>query len=292
VALPRIPEPDEEVLYVNTAAGRAGPLTRRLLVDALASGATSDAGHLWMPGMDSWDPITDHREALAAGLGGDPTSSGSAGSGSAGAEAAPVPVARPAPAPTSADPAALGDDELDAVFVGMVRDSWAWLAQQRFAGHIDEVFLGAIITSTLDTGYVLIDLTSDGSHHFLRFENLADQSRLLVRLTHLTPSLAVSKVLGQRASVVIGYGERVGNFTKIFSAIQAEMKSSFLREADPGTITVDGDMNTGYVYCNVDLYLDIDTYVASNYAIDYARLATHVAGVTHALRKYLRGRFK
>ncbi|MEQ1572334.1 MAG: hypothetical protein ABMA64_42315, partial [Myxococcota bacterium] len=183
------------------------------------------------------------------------------------------------------------DDEQDAVFVGLVKESWKYLGEHRFAAHIDEVFLGGLITSTLDTGYSLIDLSSDGSHHYVRFENLADQSRIVVRLTHLTGSLALSKVVGQRASAVIGYGERVGNITKIWGAIQAEMKSSYIQDPEPGTITVDGDVNSGYVYCQVDLYLSIDDYVSRDYAIDYSKLTVHVGSVVHALRKYLRGRF-
>lgn len=279
MGLPRMPGPDEEVLHVHTAAGQQGPLSRRALAAALAAGTLSDAGHLWMKGMDAWEAIGDHRDALASGL------DTPAGAGPALDDDGP-------PVPAAPALAALGDDALDAVFGGLVKDSWRWLADQRFAGHVDEVFLGAVITSTLDTGYSLIDLTSDGTHHFLRFENLTDRSRILFRLTHLTPSLAVSKVLGQRASAVIGYGERVGNLAKIWSAIQAEMKSSLLREADPGTITVDGDVQSGYVYCNVDLYLDVDAYVSRDYRVDHALLSKHVAGTVHALRKYLRGRFQ
>jgi hypothetical protein len=177
------------------------------------------------------------------------------------------------------------------VFGNLVRASWNYLGEHRFAAHIDEVFLGAIITSTLDTGYSLIDLTSDGTHHYLRFENFDDKSRIVVRLTHLTGSLAVAKVLGQRVSAVIGYGERVGNMSKIWSAIQAEMKSSYIQDAEPGTITVDGDLNSGYVYCQVDLFLDIEQYVARDYKIDHALLSSHIGATTHALRKYLRGRF-
>lgn len=200
MALPRLPDPDEEALHVHTAAGQLGPLSRRVLTAKLASGELTDEGHLWMKGMDAWDAITDHRETLAAGLEAVPAPA---------ASPAPVPAGEPGQPPWSQAAVALGDDELDAVFVGLVKDSWTWLSKQRFASHVDEVFLGAVITSTLDTGYVLIDLTSDGSHHFLRFENLEDRSRILFRLTHLTPSLAVSEVLGQRASVVVGYGERV-----------------------------------------------------------------------------------
>lgn len=283
MALPRMPGPDEEVLHVHTAGGQHGPLSRRGLTERLAAGTLTDEGHLWMKGMDAWEAIADHREALAAGLDAAPAAAAPA----ATPEAADGPPVAAAPAL-----ATLSDDALDAVFAGLVKESWRWLSDQRFASQIDEVFLGAVITSTLDTGFVLIDLSSDGSHHFLRFEDLTDRSRILFRLTHLTPSLAVSKVLGQRASVVIGFGERIGNIAKVFTAIQSEMKSSFLKEADPGTITVDGDLNSGYVYCNVDLFLDIDAYVSRDYRVDHAKLSTHVAGTVHALRKYLRGRFK
>jgi hypothetical protein len=207
---------------------------------------------------------------------------------------APSQVAEPeSPAPGPSPPVAgeSDDDYQDRMFGQLVRQSWAYLGEHRFAAHIDEIFVGAVITATLDTGYSLIDLTSDGTHHYLRFENLSDRARIIVRLTHLTGSLAVSKVLGQRMSAVIGYGERVSNIGKIWSALQAEMKSSYIQDAEPGTITVDGDMASGYVYCQVDLYLDIDDYVSRDYSIDYPRLSTHVGSVTHALRKYLRGRF-
>ena len=59
----------------------------------------------------------------------------------------------------------------------------------------------------------------------------------------------------------------------------------------PGTITVDGDVSSGYVYCQVDLYLELERYIRGDYAIDYTLLASHIGATTHALRKYLRGRF-
>jgi hypothetical protein len=269
MALPRLPEPDEAVFLVHAAEGQLGPMSRRNLVERLDAGAFPATAHLWLKGMEGWEPISAHEAELRGGL-----------------DAAPEPV------PSAPRAGETQDDALDRVFGDLVRDSWAWIGDQRFASHVDEVFLGALITSTLDTGFALIDLSSDGTHHFLRFEKMEDRSRILFRMTHLTPSLAISKVLGQRASVVIGYGERVGNIAKIWSAIQAEMKSAYLRDDDPGTITVDGDVNSGYVYCNVDLFFDIENYVARDYTIDNARLSNHVAATTHALRKYLRGRFQ
>jgi len=264
MALPRMPDPDELALYLHTPEGQQGPFSRRALADRLAAGGIGDGAHLWMEGMGGWEALGEHRAVLLAGL--------------------------DAPAPAAAANES-EDDRHDRVFGELVKSSWNYLAEHRFAQHVDEVFLGAVITATLDNGYSLIDLSSDGTHHFLRFENLEDRSRTLFRLTHLTGSLAVAKVLGQRASAIIGYGERVSNITKVWSAIQAEMKSSYIRDPEPGTITVDGDLNSGYVYCQVDLYLDIEEYVGRDYTIRYDQLAAHVGATTHALRKYLRGRF-
>jgi hypothetical protein len=391
MALPQLPPPDAPVLHIHShTSGQIGPISRRDLRQRLADGQIAPQSHVWMDGMNGWEGLEQHQDALVSGLdpeapqadppdddgsstrveaapavaepalasvdpaesasadgatteivaastppgardavGADIASSapeGQAGEGleDAGAEAPaadppvePAPVADAAEAPPAEEARAADDGVADAgdagavdvepvqvaqagesdddfqdrVFGDLVRQSWAYLGDHRFASHVDEIFVGAVITSTLDTGYSLIDLTSDGTHHYLRFENLGDRTRIIVRLTHLTASLAVSKILGQRMSAIIGYGERVGNIGKIWSALKAEMKSSYIQDAEPGTITVDGDVASGYVYCQVDLYLDIDDYVSRDYTIDYDRLSTHIGAVTHALRRYLRGRF-
>ncbi len=266
MGLPRLPRPDEVALHIHSReGGRVGPISRRGLQRQLASGAIPEDARLWMEGMEGGGWLREHHEALLADL--------------------------DAPSVAPRSPEESEDDYLDRVFGGLVRSSWDYLEEHRFSTHIDEVFLGAVITSTLDVGYSLIDLKSDGTHHYLRFEDLQDQSRIVVRLTHLTSGLALSKVLGQRSSAVIGYGEKLGNVSKIMTAIRAEMKSGYIRDPEPGTITVDGDLSSGYVYCQVDLYLDIDAYVERDYTVHHDKLATHIGATTHALRKYLRGRF-
>lgn len=266
-ALPRTPGPDEMCLFVHgSQKGREGPFSRRQLAERIASGETDvEASHLWMEGLSGWVALSEHA-ALFEDL----------------------------PEPTGPEPRAPGeseDDYKDRLFAGLVKSSWDWLYEQDFAGHIDEVFLGAIITATLDTGQQLIDITSDGTHHYLRFEDPSDHSRLIVRLTHLTGSLALSKVLGQKAKVTIGYGERVKNISKIMTAIRSEMQSGYL-SPEPGTITVDGDLQSGYVYVQVELFLSIDEYVSPTYDIAYESLTAHIDATENALRKYLRGRFQ
>jgi hypothetical protein len=258
--LPPLPPPDVDALHVHAAAGTVGPLSRRTIAARLAQGELQPSDSFWFDGMAGWEELSAH-PALVQGL-----DSGS-----------------PAPATT--------DDQLDKVFGGLVKESWKYYNAHAFASQVDEVFLGAIITATLDTGYSLIDLTSDGTHHYTRFQNLQDNSRIICRLTHLTGDLVRSKVEGHRASVVFGYGERVNDFGRIWQALKAEMKSGYLQSAEPGTITVDGDVNAGYIYVQVDLYLCVDDYVKADYGVRYDVLREHLAATHNALRKYLRGRF-
>ncbi len=264
--LPRLPQPDEACLHVHAASGQIGPLSRRQLAQKVASKEVSPANHFWFEGMADWATITSE-PSLLENLG------------------------EPARTTDGARPGESDDDFQERMFGNLIKESWNYLSEHTFADSIDEVFLGAVITSTLDAEHNLIDLSSDGSHHFLRFEH-ADKSRIIFRLTHLTPSLATAKVLGQRGSIVIGYGERIANVGPILTAMRSEMQSGFIQNAEPGTITVDGDISTGYVYCQVDMYWKLDDYVKPDYSIEYALLTSHIRATVHSLRKYLRGRFK
>lgn len=327
-ALPPLPGPDEELVHVETAEGRVGPMSRNQLKFKLAMGVLGPDDLFWLTGMEGWLRIGEHAAWLKGEApAGAPTPAPAPVPEQAHAAPTPAPAPAPTPPPPEALPeptpppdaaaaaAAMADDDprvmgsvgdfsahvehgsaednrLDCIFGDLVTKSWDYYEAHAFAGHIDEVFLGAIITSTLDSGCALIDISSDGTHHYLRFEDLEDHSRIVCRMTHLTPGLAQARVLGQRASVVIGYGERVGNFQKIWKALKAEYKSGLVASPEPGTITVDGDMSSGYVYVQVDLFLSIEDYVAPDYAIDYRALQDHLAATHNALRKYLRGRFR
>lgn len=183
------------------------------------------------------------------------------------------------------------DDENDKIFGELVKTSWDYFRSHELAAHVDEVLVGAIITISLDNGFSLIDLSSDGSHHYLRFENMGDHSRVVFQLTHLTPGLVAAKVLGQRMSVVVGFGQRSSDFGRVWQAIKAEYKSGYIQNPEPGTMTIDGDVSSGYIYVQVDLYLELKNYVGDDYSINYPRLNRDLGACIHALRKYHRGRF-
>jgi len=284
-----LPAPDAAAIHVHTPGGTLDPMSRLDLKAKVDAGEVSTADQFWFAGMGDWVPAETKPEAEA-------TPAAETKPEAEATPAAEVPAEKAAPTPeaaeTSAGPAAeTEDDRLDAVFGDLVQASWDYFGDHDFASHVDEVFLGAIITSSLDINYSLIDLTSDGTHHYLRFENMEDHSRFIVRFTHLTADLATARVLDHRANMVIGYGEKTKQFQKVWKALKAEYKSGLIQGNSPGTFSVDGDLSSQYVYVQVPLFMRIDDYVARDYTIDFARLGEHLGATTHALRKYLRGRF-
>ena len=160
-----------------------------------------------------------------------------------------------------------------------------------FATHLDEVLLGSLIASTTDTGQVLIDLTSDGRNHYVRFENPGDRSRTTIAITHLTPDAVQGEVLGHHASVVIGWGQRVANASNVVNALKQEWKSGLVQSPEPGTVTVDGDLTSGYAYTQIDLIWSLEDFVSNDYSVDTERLTQCVRAAVHSLRKYWYGRF-
>ena len=310
--LTQIPPPDQPVMFVYKGSEQLGPMTRRELYGRVQTGEIADSEHFWYQGMAGWERLADHGDLFQDVIAPAPAAAPPADAAMAptmmahdlasqaappGAQATPAPAQQAAqqaaPVAQQALPevSASEDDRLDAIFGEIVRKSWDLVTERELAQHIDEVFLGSVITASLDDGYSLIDLNSDGTHHYLRFENMADGSRLIVRLRHLTGDLVTAKVLGQQASAVIGYGEKAKNMSSVMSALKAEFKSGFIQNPEPGTITVDGDLKSGYVYAQVDLLLDIGDYVSDDYSTNTTRLCEHIDATTHVLRKYLRGRF-
>ena len=314
MGLPELPAPQAGAIHVHVNEETLGPMSRLALKAKVDSGEVGGTDTFWFAGMADWAEIAQFPDLIDVDEPDMPTDVPAPGSDAAEELAKVVeevksetPDAPEAEAPKTEAPAAAGgapgygadgkadtpeeDDALDEVFGGLVKESWAYHEEHAFAGHIDEVFIGAIITACLDGGWSLIDLTSNGSHHYLRFEEMETHSRAIVRFTHLTPGLATAKILGQRASVVVGYGEKMKSFTAVWKALKAEYKSGLIQGDAPGTISVDGDMDSQYVYCQVPLYLNIDDYVARDYAVDHVRLTRHFDATLNALRKYLRGRF-
>lgn len=181
-------------------------------------------------------------------------------------------------------------EELDKIFVGLVKESWNYYNETLQNTKMDDLLVGAVIASMVEQGYSLIDLNSDGVSHYLRFEILQTKQRLIFQLQNLAEDLVAAKVLGRKARIVIGYGEKVNNLSSIWSAFKAEMKSGFLDQQEPGVITCDADMTSGYIYVQVPLILGLDQYFGQNYQVNYTLLQSHIGATVSSLAKYLRGR--
>lgn len=182
------------------------------------------------------------------------------------------------------------DDEHDAIFSALIKDSWRYFHLHERTNMVDDVLVGAIIASTVENGWALIDLTSDGSNHYLRFEDFKDQSRVYFRLAHLTTSLASAKAAGNMVSVLVGYGERTNDFGRVWQTIKQEYRSGLLQSAEPGTITFDADINSGYIHVQIDMYWTLENYVAETLVVNHTRLSRDIDACLHSLRRYLRGR--
>ena len=181
-------------------------------------------------------------------------------------------------------------EELEKTFVSLVDFSWKKYNETVHNTHMDELLLGAVIASTVEQGYSLIDLNSDGVAHYLRFEHLPSRQRLIFQLTNMSEDMVSAKVLGRLARAVIGYGMPVQNAGALWQALKAEVKSGFIDATEPGVMTCDADLASGYIYVQVPLILDLDNYFTSGYEVNGALLQNHIGATVHSLAKYLRGR--
>jgi hypothetical protein len=276
---PPLPPPNAQAIFVGTQQGPLpGQFTVDALVDQVRSGLLPGDIAIWYEGLPNWVRLSDHPE-LRERLN---TSHAGATPSPASSPQQPMAVATSAPH--------LPDDEMDRRFGQLIKSSWDYYYANEFARHVDEAFIGAVITSTLDNGYSLIDLNSDGSNHFLRFQQMQDGTRILYQLRHLAHSPAEAKVLGHISTVTVGYGERSANVSRLWSALKAEFKSGYIQSAEPGTITIDADVESGYIFAQVDMIWNISDYVTGHYETDYPKLTEHIAVSINALRKYLHGR--
>lgn len=183
-------------------------------------------------------------------------------------------------------------EALEDVFTDLVDQSWKMHYEQIRNGRMDDLLVGAVIAAMVMQGYSLIDLTSDGVKHYLRFEDLETNVRVVFELRNLTENLVQARTLGRRARVVVGYGQMVDNFRKTWSVLKDEIKGGLMVQDEPGVITFDSDLTAGYVYAQIPLILDLDQYFGEGYQVNYKLIQRHLDAVLHSLKKYLNGRIK
>src|SRR5690606_760896 len=115
-------------------------------------------------------------------------------------------------------------EQLDQVFGQLVHRSWERYNEQLRTREIDDLLVGAVITAGVAQDYSLIDLTSDGNSHYLRFQHRQNKHRLMFQLAHQTGTVTAAKTLGQYAAVTIAYGEYVQDARTVWQALKTEVK--------------------------------------------------------------------
>lgn len=260
-----LPAPGEAAFYAAGPAGREGPMTRDDLAGRVRDGRLPPNAHVWWPGLEEWVTLDTRPDILGDGA-------------PAGEQL--EPVARPLPS----------GDELDGEFARLVEASWKYHHLLEDTQRMDDVLVGALIAATLDTGRALLDITSDGTNHFLRFEDPNDRSRVSMSVTHLTRDVTTARAIGQRAALTVAYGEAITRFGQVMDAMRKQAKSGYVKSAEPGIVTFDKEDESKYLYAQIDLYLDVDDYISPKFEVEYEKLTLAVSACVHALRKFLKGR--
>lgn len=203
--------------------------------------------------------------------------------------------------------------QLEKQFVDLAKESW--LIDQMFFWNdcIDEMMIGYVITSSLDKGYTLLEITNDScqnaystdlntkmdttkSHlkssvacHYLIFENNSDKTRLIYKLERIARDIFETKVFGQLSRITIGYGEKYNNARQVQEAIDKEFDEIYINPIEPGIITLHPDEKSGYVYAQVSMILNISRYDKYDQPgkIDLNKLDYDIASILYSLKNYL-----
>lgn len=180
--------------------------------------------------------------------------------------------------------------EDDDIFGQLLKTSWSRYEEQARNREMDDVFVGAVITTEIAAGSLLLDLQSDGDNHYLRFERHETGERTYFQLGHATRDLMHARVLGHYARVVAGYGERVRNAAAYISGFKRELGSDFIDQNEPGIVMFDAEVDEGYIYAEVLLFLDLEPYLAGGHHVDYPALQRDLGALRRSLSKMLHGR--
>jgi hypothetical protein len=182
------------------------------------------------------------------------------------------------------------DGEASQVFVDLVAASRRHFHGTFVSSRIGDAVMGAVIVWALSHGYSLIGLHSDGENHHLRFEDLVRSTRVLFRVTHLAERPTLARPQGHLATIAVGLGERDLDVGRRFRAMGSDVAALFAVDTEPGVVSFAADLTSEYLYCQLGLVVDLDTYVGAGLEVNRAVLGTHLDGVLHTLGRIIRGK--
>ncbi|MBM3461760.1 MAG: hypothetical protein FJX76_06625 [Armatimonadetes bacterium] len=173
-------------------------------------------------------------------------------------------------------------------FASLVEYSRDRYREAFYNSHVDDILMGAVIASMVEDDCSLIGVFSDGVNHHLRFEGNEQQTRYVFRLTHLSEDLTVARVQGHLGSVVVGYGEPVGNIATAWGKLEAANRPINEEGPEPGVIRFEADLASGFLYAQITLIMELDRFIHPDYHVDHETFHSNLWSVMAVLRDYLR----
>lgn len=171
-----------------------------------------------------------------------------------------------------------------ATFEQLIKDSWKLVEKEHAATYVDEVFIGGLVSTMLESGHALFDVSSTGDNHNMMFENLGNQDRVIIQIRHESNALAEAKTLGHRMQFTCGYGMRAKKMGKLISSSWRESLSGALD--DIGSIMYDVQGN--YLFASMPLYIKADDYVdMDTLTPDFEKMAGDISAITEKLKEFV-----
>lgn len=182
--------------------------------------------------------------------------------------------------------AALVDDapavasDLDQRFAEMVRRSVEHQRRIDWATRIDELLLSASITSIVDDGFVVVDLTTIERQHHVVFDHNDDSRRVRLDLSPLSTLNAAGDPVGRHVRVAMTWGREVADADAAFAVVRSEVADG---EVLPGTVTCEADLVNSKAFTKVELIWAAEEFVSDDHSVDRDALDASIAAALHAL---------
>ncbi len=170
---------------------------------------------------------------------------------------------------------ALGDR-----FAEMVRNSVEHQRRLDWATRVDELLLSACITAIVDSGYLLLESTSNDSDHRVLFDHNDDSRHVRLELSPLSPLNAAGDHIGRHLRVGLEWGRGVADRDVAFAVARSEAIDG---DVAPGTLTCEVNMLANSASTGVRLIWAADEFVRDDHSVDRASLDASIASVLHAL---------
>lgn len=174
------------------------------------------------------------------------------------------------------------DPALDERFAAMVQVSVAHQRRLDWALRVDELLMGACVSSIVDRGYVLLDLDGLEVGQRAVFDRNDDSRHARLSLEPLSPVNAAGDATERHVKVTMSWGRDVADADAAFATLRAEANDD---ETPPGAFTSDVNMVSSSATTSVDLIWVADDFVTEDHTVDRSEIDASITAILHALER-------